>query len=45
MKNSRGKYRKLNGKPLDLVMGVEDPDFNDFVQKCLILDPRKQTKK
>ena len=41
-KNSRGKYRKLNGKPLDLVMGVEDPDFNDFVQKCLILDPRKR---
>ena len=42
MKNSRGKYRKLNGKPLDLVMGVEDPDFNDFVQKCLILDPLKR---
>lgn len=31
MKNSRGKYRKILGKPLDLVIGDEDPDFNDFV--------------
>ena len=30
-KNSRGKYRKPMGKPLELVMGNEDPDFTDFV--------------
>jgi hypothetical protein len=41
-KNSRGKLRKVNGKPLQLVMGNEDPDFTDFVQKCLIMDPRKR---
>lgn len=41
-KNSRGKYRKPLGKPLDLVLGNEDPDFTDFVQKCLIIDPRKR---
>jgi hypothetical protein len=31
VKNSRGKLRKPLGKPLDLVIGEEDPDFNDFV--------------
>jgi hypothetical protein len=31
LKNSRGKLRKPNGKPLDYVIGDEDPDFNDFV--------------
>lgn len=41
-KNSRGKYRKTLGKPLELVMGNEDPDFTDFVQKCLVMDPRKR---
>lgn len=30
-KNSRGKYRKVLGKPLELVIGNEDPDFTDFV--------------
>lgn len=30
-KNSRGKYRKPLGKPLDLIIGNEDPDFTDFV--------------
>jgi dual specificity tyrosine-phosphorylation-regulated kinase 2/3/4 len=41
-KNSRGKYRRVLGKPLNLVMGDEDPDFNDFVQRCLTMDPRKR---
>ena len=42
LKNSRGVLRKPNGKPLDTVMGNEDPDFNDFVKKCLIIDPEKR---
>lgn len=41
-KNSRGKFRKPGGKPLDLVLGDEDPDFTDFVQRCLNMDPRKR---
>ena len=41
-KNSRGKYRKVMGKPLELMIGNEDPDFTDFVQKCLNMDPRKR---
>ena len=39
LKNSRGKLRKPNGKPLDYVIGDEDPDFNDFVTKCLDWNP------
>jgi len=39
LKNSRGKLRKPNGKPLDYVIGDEDPDFNDFVAKCLDWNP------
>ena len=39
MKNSKGKLRKPNGKPLDYVIGDEDPDFNDFVIKCLDWNP------
>ena len=39
-KNSKGKYRKPYGKPLELMIGNEDPDFLDFVQQCLQLDPR-----
>ena len=35
MLNSRGKLRKPLGKPLSLVIGDEDPDFTDFVTKCL----------
>ena len=42
LKNSRGVLRKPNGKPLDSVIGNEDPDFNDFVKKCLIIDPEKR---
>ena len=42
LKNSRGKYRKPNGKPLDYVIGDEDPDFNDFIIKCLEWDPEKR---
>jgi len=30
-KNSRGKLRKPLGKPLEFVIGDEDPDFTDFV--------------
>jgi len=41
-KNSRGKYRKPLGKPLELVIGNEDPDFTDFVSRCLTMDPRKR---
>lgn len=41
-KNSRGKLRKSLGKPLDLVIGDEDPDFTDFVQKCLEWNPQKR---
>ena len=33
LKNSRGKLRKPNGKPLDYVIGDEDEDFNDFVAR------------
>ena len=39
VKNSRGKLRKPNGKPLELIIGDEDPDFNDFVEKCLDWNP------
>ena len=39
LKNSRGKYRKPNGKPLDFVIGDEDDDFNDFVCRCLDWNP------
>lgn len=38
-KNSRGKLRRPMGKPLQLVIGEEDPDFTDFVVKCLEMDP------
>lgn len=41
-KNSRGKLRRPGGKPLDLVLGNEDPDFTDFVQRCLVMDPRRR---
>ena len=43
LKNSRGKLRKLLGKPLSLVIGDEDPDFTDFVVKCLEMDPKKRS--
>ena len=39
MQNSRGKLRKPLGKPVELVMGDEDPDFTDFVSKCLGWNP------
>ena len=39
LKNSRGKLRKPNGKPIDYVLGDEDPDFNDFIKKCLDWNP------
>jgi len=39
LKNSKGKLRKANGKPLDYVIGDEDPDFNDFVIRCLDWNP------
>lgn len=39
MKNSRGKMRKPNGKPLNHVIGDEDSDFNDFIEKCLDWNP------
>jgi dual specificity tyrosine-phosphorylation-regulated kinase 2/3/4 len=42
VKNSRGKFRKPLGKPLQLVLGDEDPDFTDFVIKCLEMDPSKR---
>lgn len=38
-KNSRGKLRKPLGKPLGLVIGDEDPDFTDFVERCLVWNP------
>ena len=41
-KNSRGKYRKPMGKPLGLVIGDEDPDFTDFVEKCLVWNPHER---
>jgi serine/threonine protein kinase len=41
-KNSRGKLRKPLGKPVSLVIGDEDPDFTDFVQKCLEWNPAKR---
>ena len=34
--------RKPRGKPLDLVMGDEDPDYLDFVSRCLEWDPEKR---
>lgn len=42
LKNSRGKLRKPNGKPLAYVIGDEDPDFTDFVVKCLDWNPEKR---
>ena len=30
-KNSRGKLRKIGGKPLHAVIGKDDPDFLDFI--------------
>ena len=42
LKNSRGKLRKPLGKPLGLVIGDEDPDFSDFVAKCLEWNPSKR---
>ena len=39
LKNSRGKLRKANGKPLEYVIGDEDLDFTDFVVKCLDWNP------
>ncbi len=39
LNNSRGKLRKPGGKPLSLLIGDEDPDFLDFVQKCLDWNP------
>jgi dual specificity tyrosine-phosphorylation-regulated kinase 2/3/4 len=42
MKNSRGKLRKPLGKPVDLIIGDEDPDFTDFVKKCLVWGPDKR---
>lgn len=41
-KNSRGKLRKPMGKPLGLVIGDEDPDFTDFVEKCLCWNPHER---
>jgi len=41
-KNSRGKLRKALGKPLEFVIGDEDPDFTDFVKKCLEWNPQKR---
>jgi dual specificity tyrosine-phosphorylation-regulated kinase 2/3/4 len=41
-KNSRGKFRKPNGKPLDFVIGNEDPDFNDLISRCLEWNPEKR---
>jgi dual specificity tyrosine-phosphorylation-regulated kinase 2/3/4 len=40
--NSRGKYRKPNGKPLDFVIGDEDPDFNNLISRCLEWNPEKR---
>jgi hypothetical protein len=31
LKNSRGKFRKPGGKPLNLLMGEEEEDYLDFV--------------
>lgn len=42
MKNSRQKLRKPLGKPLQLVIGEEDPDFTSFVAACLEWDPKKR---
>jgi len=42
LKNSRGKYRKPLGKPLELIIGDEDEDFTDLVRGCLEWDPEKR---
>ena len=39
VKNSRGKMRQVLGKTLEMVVGDEDPDFLDFVSKCLDWNP------
>lgn len=31
--------RKPLGKPIDMIIGDEDPDYIDFVKKCLVWDP------
>ncbi len=42
VKNSRGKLRKPQGKTIFMVVGDEDMDFIDFIEKCLIWDPEKR---
>ena len=39
LKNSKGELRKPHGKPLNYILGNEDPDFNDFLIKCLDWNP------
>jgi len=42
LKNSRGKLRKPKGKPVKVIIGDEDLDFLDFVEKCLEWNPEKR---
>ena len=42
LKNSRGKLRKPKGKPVKVIIGDEDLDFLDFVERCLEWNPEKR---
>jgi len=39
LKNSKGRLRRPVGRTLDVVVGDEDPDFLDFVKRCLEWNP------
>jgi len=39
LKNSKGRLRRPAGRTLDVVVGDEDPDFLDFVKRCLEWNP------
>ena len=42
MQNSKGRVRVPGSKSINDIMRCGDPDFVDFVQKCLIWNPEKR---
>lgn len=40
--NTRGKVRTPNSKNLAKVLGSDDPQFLDFMRRCLEWDPEKR---
>ena len=39
MTNSRGKRRKVSGRPIETAVGSDDPAFIDFLKGCFDWDP------